>query len=295
MSGAASGGRPAWSDVRAVLERAGFRPSRRFGQNFLLDENMVRAIVRDAELPPDSTVLEVGPGCGFLTVHLAAEVRRLLSVEIDPRLLEVAREVRRPRTSSGSARTSSRASTRSRPTSPRRCPLASPGASSRTCRTRSARRCSSSSPRPRNPPRAMTVLVQREVADRIVARPGTPDWGPLSIRLQLDHAARTCRPVPAALFWPRPEVESTVVRLERRPGVADRVARAALAALVTGLFQRRRQALGRVLAERLGREAANHALLATGLEASVRAEDLELDRLERLAAVVREQGGSFRG
>ena len=77
--------RPPWAHFQERLKEAGFRPSRRLGQNFLLDENMLRAIVRDAGVGPEDCVLEIGPGCGFLTLHLAREVRELVCVEIDPR------------------------------------------------------------------------------------------------------------------------------------------------------------------------------------------------------------------
>ena len=62
--------RPAWKDVRQALADAGFRPSRRLGQNFMLDENMLQSIVRDSGVSAGERVLEVGAGCGFLTLHL---------------------------------------------------------------------------------------------------------------------------------------------------------------------------------------------------------------------------------
>ncbi|MBL4769859.1 MAG: hypothetical protein JKY61_01625, partial [Planctomycetes bacterium] len=78
--------RPPWREFRESLEGHGFRPSKRFGQNFLLDENTARAIVADSGTGPGDRVLEVGTGCGFLTVHLAHIGLELLTVEIDERL-----------------------------------------------------------------------------------------------------------------------------------------------------------------------------------------------------------------
>ncbi|MFO1009371.1 MAG: 16S rRNA (adenine(1518)-N(6)/adenine(1519)-N(6))-dimethyltransferase RsmA [Planctomycetota bacterium] len=292
MTHGATPNRPAWTAVRAVLERAGFRPSRRFGQNFLLDENMVRAIVRDAEVGPEDFVLEVGPGCGFLTLHLAAEVRELVCVEIDPRLLEVAREVCAQATNvrwiradvlDGKHALASEVLAALPTEGPWHVVANLPYSVSAPLLVVLANLP--------NPPRSTTVLVQREVAERIVAAPGTSDWGPLSIRLQLDHDARLCRSVPASLFWPRPEVESTVVRLVRRTALVDGAARAELDGLVTALFQRRRQALGRVLSERVGKPAAAAALARTGLEPSARAEDLPLLALVRLSAAIGDRGG----
>jgi 16S rRNA (adenine1518-N6/adenine1519-N6)-dimethyltransferase len=281
------GSRPAWAEFRHALEEIGFRPSRRLGQNFLLDDNMARAIVRDAALEPGDVVLEVGPGCGFLTRHLAAEPVELVCVEVDERLLGVAR-----RLCAGAANV--------------RWLHADVLASKHALEPRVLALLPESGPWKlvanlpysvsapllavlaglANPPRSMTVLVQREVAERITAAPGTADWGPLSIRLQLDHAVRLGRPVPAGLFWPRPEVESTLVHLERRPADLGAAERAALDAWVGRLFQRRRQALGRVLAEHVGRPRAEEALRACGLEPTVRAETLDLATLRRLTGTL---------
>ena len=286
------GGRPAWGDVRGALERRGFRPSRRFGQNFLLDENMVRAIVRDAALEPDDRVLEVGPGCGFLTLHLARAVREVTAVEIDPRLLEIARELcamcANVRWILSDVLAGKHALA---PVVAAELPR------SGTWKLVANLPYSVSAPLLvvlaglEHPPATMTVLVQKEVADRITARPGTPDWGPLSIRLQLDHAARVVRSVPPALFWPRPEVDSTVVELSRRPVDLAPATRAELDRLVTRLFQRRRQALGRVLSEDLGRDRAESVLAELGLAREARAEALGLDLLVALARAVERRHG----
>jgi 16S rRNA (adenine1518-N6/adenine1519-N6)-dimethyltransferase len=279
-----SNGRPAWLAVRAALEERGFRPSRRLGQNFLLDENMLRAIVRDAELAPDDVALEVGPGCGFLTLHLAPAVRRLVCVEIDARLLGVARELCAGLTNIEWLLADVLADKRTlAPEVAARLPAS--GAwhlVSNLPYSVSAPLCAVLADQP-NPPRSMTVLVQREVAERMAASPGSSDWGPLSIRLALDYVAKIVRPVPAQLFWPRPEVESAVVRLERCAEPVAPAERVVLMALVQALFQRRRQGLGRVLREFAGRARAEELLPRLGLDPRARAEDLPLATLRALA------------
>ena len=80
--------RAPWSEFREALDAAGFHPSRRLGQNFLLDDNMARAIAQDAGVEPGRFVLEVGPGCGFLSVHLADRGARLLCSEVDLSTIE---------------------------------------------------------------------------------------------------------------------------------------------------------------------------------------------------------------
>ena len=135
-------------------------------------------------------------------------------------------------------------------------------------------------------PESMTVLVQREVAERIVAEPGTSDWGPLSIRLQLDYDARVVRSVPAGLFWPRPQVESALVHLARRERPReplDPVARREFNTLVGWLFQRRRQALARVLSEHFDRGSVQGALESLGLDPRRRAEELGTEVLWTLS------------
>jgi 16S rRNA (adenine1518-N6/adenine1519-N6)-dimethyltransferase len=131
----------------------------------------------------------------------------------------------------------------------------------------------------------MTILVQREVAERIAARPGTPEWGPLSIRIQTRYRPKLVRTVPPALFWPRPKVESAVVRLERREDREDAGALRRLDLLVGELFTRRRQSLGRVLARRLGdREAALSLLRELGVDPGTRAESLDWTALLQLSS-----------
>ena len=88
--------RPPWSEFRAALEAVGFRPSKARGQNFLLDTNCARSIALDSGVGAGDFVLEVGPGCGFLSVHLAELGAELLAVEIDPRLAAIARRFLEP-------------------------------------------------------------------------------------------------------------------------------------------------------------------------------------------------------
>lgn len=281
------GGRPAWSVFRAALEARGFRPSRRFGQNFLLDENMVRAIVRDAGVGPGDHVLEVGAGCGFLTLQLLRAGVELVSVEVDPRLAEIATELLADEPHWRLIVCDVLAGKHAlapavRAALPEHAPwhlvsnlpysVAGP-----------VMVCATELP---VPPLSMTVLVQREVALRVAARAGSDDWGPLSIRLQLDYEPRLLRDVPAALFWPRPSVESSVVRLTRRAETRPRAESEAVSLLVDALFQRRRQTLLRVLSDLTGdRAAARLWIDRAGFDPTLRAESLDLPALARLAAL----------
>ena len=277
--------RPPWSDFKAALRAAGFRPSRRLGQNFLLDENMTRAIARDAAVGPGDFVLEVGPGCGFLSVHLAQLGVRLLAVELDPILAPIAAAFLAPYPSAEVIEADVLAGKhRLAPAIAARLPGAGPwhlvsnlpysigGPVLALLAGRS------------HPPDSMTVLIQLEVGERLAAEPGTRAWGPLSIAVQWAYAVRILRTVPANLFWPRPAVESAVVRMERRSDRAPARDRARRQRVVARLFQRRRQTLGRVVSDLLrDRRGAEALLAAIGLDSRRRAETLALDELAALA------------
>lgn len=286
MSTPSEEGRGPWAELRADLVAAGFRPSRRLGQNFLLDENLLRAIVRDAGVEPGSRVLEVGPGLGFLTRHLLAAGARVTAVEIDPRLAERTEALFASNPAFDLVRGDILASKH----------VLAPEVLARLEGVEewhlvanlpyavSGPVLAIAAALP-NPPRTMTTLVQLELAERIVAKPGTNDWGPLSIRLQVAYSGRIVRRVPPDLFWPRPQVDSALLRLDRLATPIATADRIALSALVDRLFQRRRQRLGRVLGEvagggPLGRAWAERA----GLTGDERAEDLDLATLQALAA-----------
>lgn len=275
MSGARVGA------LRAELEASGFRPSKRLGQNLLQDVNMARAIARDARLHAGDVVVEIGPGAGFLTAHLAELQVDLIAIEIDPRLLEVAQGLLesypRVRWILGDALASKHAWN---PELIDALPPQGPWHLVSNLPYSAASPILALAGRLENPPRSATVLLQTEVAERIAASVGGGDWGPLSIRIQLAFEARVLRAVPAQLFWPRPNVESSVLRLElrsERPNAADAQV---LDGLIDQLFQHRRQALGGLLARALGGRPEAEALLARhGLQPLARPETLGVAQL----------------
>lgn len=281
--------RPAWSVFQSALTAAGYRPSKRWGQNLLRDGNMARAIARDAQVGDGDFVLEVGPGCGFLTVHLLEHGVRLLGVDIDARLLEVARGLL-PATDrlelvnldvlAGKHELA--------PEVAAKLPEAGPW------HLVSNLPYSIGTPvilvlaRLPNPPASMTVLIQRELAERITSVPGTKAWGPVAIRLQARYEVELGRAVPRDLFWPRPNVESQVVRLVARAEAGANPGGGAVPdqdfeALLEGLFRSRRKTLGRLLSDRIGdRERALDLLARHGLEPTLRPEVLGIETLVAL-------------
>lgn len=286
MSDSASDERPRFLGehtraLRADLEASGFRPSKRLGQNLLQDVNMARAIARDARLRAGDVVVEIGPGAGFLTVQLAALDVQLIACEIDPRLLEVAQGVvgdgARVRWILGDALAGKRAWN---PELVAALPETGPWHLVSNLPYSAASPILAVAARLTHPPRSATVLLQTEVAERIAATPGGREWGPLSIRLQLAFEPRVLRAVPAQLFWPRPQVESSVLRMDLREGRPPAGDLDALDALIDRLFQHRRQSLGGLLGKALGnRASAMDVLAAQGIDPKARPETLDVATL----------------
>lgn len=280
MSAATPGRRPPWKAFRAALDAAGFHPSKKLGQNFLLDENTATAIARDGGVGPGDHVLEIGVGCGFLSTALLATGATLLGVELDRRLFAIASDFLVPLAAPGQLellRADALAKKRAvapevverLPTPPTPWHLVS------NLPYSVASPLVVSLARLPHPPASMTVLVQTEVAERLCAAPGQAAWGGLSAKLQLAYAGRLTRRVGANLFSPRPKVESAVARLEllaERPPDRDL---AAADALVDVFFQARRKTLRATLARHLGdRAVAEAGLEAAGLDPGARPEVL---------------------
>lgn len=277
--------RAAWREWRERLAGVGFHPSRRLGQNFLLDENLARALVRDAGVVAGDFVLEVGPGLGFLTRPLLEAGARVLAVELDGRLAALLRQDLDGR--EGFELLECDVLARKHELEPRvreRLPRAGPWRLVANLPYAISAPLLAVLGELENPPSSMDVLVQLEVAERLCATPGSSAWGPISARLQVAYDARLGRRLGPAQFWPRPKVESAVTHLERRADAPSRPELATLSGLVSSLFQRRRQKLGRVLGDLLGdREGARALLESLGIDPGLRAETLDVGQLLALA------------
>ncbi|BAS29424.1 16S rRNA (adenine(1518)-N(6)/adenine(1519)-N(6))-dimethyltransferase RsmA [Limnochorda pilosa] len=283
--------------IRQLAAEYGLRPNRHLGQNFLIDGNIVRKVVAAAELRGTETVVEVGPGFGALTQELLARSGLVVAVERDPILARALRD--------------------HLGADPR---LVLVKADARTVRWNELLQWAieqrqepgpwargPEEPRPKlvaNLPYAVTapvlagllesevpwergvVMVQREVAERITAVPGSRTYGALSCLVAYHADARLVARVPATVFWPRPEVESAVVRLEFRPYPGmEALPRDSLFRVIRVAFGQRRKTLRQALRGRGGfwsREAVDQALERSGIDPVRRAETLDLAEYARL-------------
>jgi 16S rRNA (adenine1518-N6/adenine1519-N6)-dimethyltransferase len=272
-------------EVRELAARLGIRPTKTLGQNFVIDANTVRRIVRTADLRAGDHVVEVGPGLGSLTLALLPEVASVTAVEIDGLLA-----AQLPLTVGARA----------------------PAYAGRlTVVTADALRLDAL---PGEPPTALVanlpynvsvpvlltmlerfptirrvlVMVQSEVADRLVAPPGSRTYGVPSVKAAWYAEVRRAGAVGRTVFWPAPNVDSGLVAMTRRPPPDTTATRAEVFALVDAAFAQRRKTLRAALAGWAGSPAAAEtALRAAGLDPKVRGEALGVADFARVAAAAR--------
>jgi 16S rRNA (adenine1518-N6/adenine1519-N6)-dimethyltransferase len=283
--------------LKELFKQVGFTIDARRGQNFLVDLNLVDLLVRTSALEPGDVVLEVGTGTGVVTERTSAVAARVVAAEIDPRLAQLARERLVDRDNvvlvEGDALASKHrfapalldavaaalaASPRGRLLLVSNLPycVATPVISNLLAL-----------PRPFD---AAVVTVQREMAERMTATAGTSAYNALSVWVGAQCRGEIVRVLPPSVFWPRPKVDSAIVRIDLEPA-----RRAAIGDLhrfhdfVRDIFCHRRKVLRGVLLRLAGgkkAEAAQAAVertyAALGLPANVRAEEIPPDDFVRL-------------
>jgi 16S rRNA (adenine1518-N6/adenine1519-N6)-dimethyltransferase len=275
--------------VRELARRLDLRPSKQRGQNFVTDANTVRRIVAMAGVGPDDTVLEVGPGLGSLTLGLLPVVRRVVAVEIDERLGRALPETvaeRLPERADALQVVVADALTVTELEWPPTAVVANlpynvavPVLLNLLARFPDWTRG--------------LVMVQAEVADRIVAPPGSRTYGVPSVKVAWYAAARRAGAVPATVFWPVPHVESGLVALERRHAPATTASRERVFAVVDAAFAQRRKMLRSALAGMAGSSAAAAATItAAGLDPTARGEQLGVADFARIAEELDRSGAA---
>lgn len=260
------------TEVRRLLEERGIRPSKVLGQNFLIDANILRIIIEQADIRPDETVVEVGPGLGALTDELTACAKCVVAVEKDPRLCVYLREHLK-----GVNLIEGDAVEVALPVTP---PFKVVSNLPYSISTPILERFVETEPRPRR----MVVTVQREVADRLAARPRCKEYGALTLFTQLRYHVTLAHIVSPGCFFPKPHVESAIVVLDRRDPRVTLEPGAPFHAIVRLGFGQRRKMLRKLLAPY---DNVSAAFVSVGISPTVRGEELGLDQWIKLANELR--------
>ncbi|MFI1620220.1 16S rRNA (adenine(1518)-N(6)/adenine(1519)-N(6))-dimethyltransferase RsmA [Streptomyces lydicus] len=276
------------ADIRELAGALGVRPTKQRGQNFVIDANTVRRIVRTAEVRPDDVVVEIGPGLGSLTLGLLEAADRVIAVEIDDVLAAAL---------------------------PSTVAARLPGRADRFALVHSDAMHVTELPGPE--PTALVanlpynvavpvllhmlatfpsidrtlVMVQSEVADRLAARPGNKVYGVPSVKANWYAEVKRAGAIGRKVFWPAPNVDSGLVSLVRRDKPVETSAtRDEVFGVVDAAFAQRRKTLRAALAGWAGSAAAAEAaLVAAGISPQARGEALTVEEFARIAEM-REAG-----
>jgi 16S rRNA (adenine1518-N6/adenine1519-N6)-dimethyltransferase len=280
------------------FEEAGIRPRTKLGQNFLIDLNLLGILADSADLTADDVVLEIGTGTGSLTALLAAKAAVVITVESDRRMSQLAGE--ELHTLRNVVMVEIDALKNKNHINPEVLAAvashlnAAPG-----------RRFKLVANLPYNiatpilgnlltderPPDSMTVTIQKELAQRIIAAPGTKDYGAFSIWVQSQCRAAILRELPPSVFWPRPKVYSAFVRITLDQPLRDRIGdREFFHDFIRAMFQHRRKFLRTQLllaaGNRLDKSGVDAILNRLNLDPSLRAEQLDVETMIALSQAV---------
>ncbi|MCR8846657.1 16S rRNA (adenine(1518)-N(6)/adenine(1519)-N(6))-dimethyltransferase RsmA [Paenibacillus sp. SC116] len=278
------------SRTKEIIKKHGFSFKKSLGQNFLVDMNIMRRIVQSAELDEKTGALEIGPGIGALTEQLAREAGKVTAVEIDQRLIPILAEVMEPYANvsvvnndvlkvnlqalfeeqfSGMEKVSVVANLPYYVTTPIMMKLLEE----------------------RLPLKNIVVMIQKEVAERMAASPGSKDYGSLTVAVQYYSEPEIVCTVPHTVFIPQPNVESAVIRLKVRENPPVQVNDEKLFFdVVQASFAQRRKTLWNNLKARYGAEAGLEGLQAALETAEInpqrRGETLSLEEFARLSDAI---------
>ena len=270
--------------VHSLLDAHGLHPKRSLGQNFLADPNTARRVVALADLPASAPVLEIGPGLGSLTLALLDAGHDVVALELDDRLADALHAVLaddeavtegRVRVERGDAMHVDLVALLTPPPSPQACVSNLPYNVAVPVVVRLLEEAQTVE--------RILVMVQREVGERLAAGPGDPQYGAVSVKVAYFAEAQVVGLVPPTVFFPKPKVDSALVRLRRRAEPPVSVPSAdGLFALVRAGFAQRRKMLRRSLVPVLG-AATPDVLADAGVAPTDRAEALGLDEWAAVA------------
>ncbi|GAA0821282.1 16S rRNA (adenine(1518)-N(6)/adenine(1519)-N(6)) -dimethyltransferase RsmA [Streptosporangium amethystogenes subsp. fukuiense] len=266
-----------------MANKLNIRPTKKLGQNFVIDAGTVRKIVRVAELEPDDVVIEVGPGLGSLTLALLPEVRGVIAVEIDPVLaaqLPLTIDRHAPELADRLTVVLADAMRVLPEDLPEERPSALVANLPYNVSVPVLLHLLETQPSLRK----VLIMVQAEVADRLAAVPGSKVYGIPSVKAAWYADVRRAGPVGRTVFWPVPNVDSGLVAMVRREPPTTVATREEVFAVVDAAFAQRRKTLRAALASWAGTApAAERALRAAGIDPGARGEQLTVEDFARIA------------
>lgn len=267
-------------EIRELADMLGIRPTKTLGQNFVIDPNTIRRIISAANIDPDETVVEVGPGLGSLTLGILDVAKDMVAIEIDPVLAE-----QLPATVA-----------KFRPGSEHRIDVVLSDAMKVNELPKTPTALVANLPYNVAVPVLLhmfaqfpsiqhaLVMVQDEVADRLAAKPGSKIYGVPSVKANWFAEVSKAGVIGTNVFWPAPKIKSGLVAFQRRPELLSDLPREDVFAIVDAAFAQRRKTLRAALAGWAGSGVrAEQILLEAGINPTLRGEKLDIHDYIRIA------------
>ena len=267
------------AEIREIAERIGLRPTKKLGQNFVVDANTCRKIVKSADVGPTDIALEIGPGLGSLTLAMLESASEVIAIEIDERL---AAEL--PETAERHGFDSSKLT------------IINQDAMGITTLPKDPTVLVANLPYNVSVPvllrflelfptlRSGVVMVQSEVADRLVAKPDSKTYGSPSVKATWWADLTSAGTVSRSIFWPVPNVDSSLVRFVRHESAGDESLRKATFKIIDAAFAQRRKMMRAALSDLCGGSAAASSIIeASGIDPTIRGEALQLSDFIKIA------------
>ena len=282
------------ANTMAVLKKYNFSFQKKYGQNFLIDTNILERIISESEITKDDCVLEIGPGIGTMTQYLAESAKRVVAVEIDRSLIPILED-----TLSGYDNVTVINDDILKVDIKKLCDEYN---DSRPIKVVAKLPYYITTPiimglfESHVPLKSITIMVQKEVADRMQQKPGSKDYGALSLAVQYYAKPEIVAEVSPNCFIPKPNVSSAVIRLTRYENPPIEVDdEHFMFSLIRASFNQRRKTLANGLANGglgLDRETVNSMLEKMGLSLTVRGEALTLEQFAKLSNLLGKKGNS---
>jgi 16S rRNA (adenine1518-N6/adenine1519-N6)-dimethyltransferase len=267
------------AEIREIAERIGLRPTKKLGQNFVVDANTCRKIVKSADVGPTDIALEIGPGLGSLTLAMLESASEVIAIEIDDRL---AAEL--PETAQRHGLDASKLT------------ILNQDAMVITTLPKEPTVLVANLPYNVSVPvllrflelfptlRSGVVMVQSEVADRLVAKPNSKVYGSPSVKATWWADLSSAGTVSRSIFWPVPNVDSSLVRFVRHQSAGDETLRKATFKIIDAAFAQRRKMMRAALSDLCGGSAAASSIIeASGIDPTIRGESLQLSDFIKIA------------